>query len=56
MTAGARRFEAAFPSHRTAVYDDASHFLQEDVGDRVAASQDIHPRGGLTLAFRPIQR
>jgi haloalkane dehalogenase len=31
------RFEAAFPDHRTVVYNDASHFLQEDVGDRIAA-------------------
>jgi haloalkane dehalogenase len=31
------RFEATFPNHRTVVYDDASHFLQEDVGDRIAA-------------------
>lgn len=31
------RFEAAFANHRTVVYDDASHFLQEDVGDRIAA-------------------
>jgi haloalkane dehalogenase len=30
------RFEQAFPNHRTIVYDDASHFLQEDVGDRIA--------------------
>jgi haloalkane dehalogenase len=30
------RFEAAFPNHRTIVYPDASHFLQEDVGDHIA--------------------
>jgi len=30
------RFEAIFPNHRTILYDDASHFLQEDVGDRIA--------------------
>jgi len=30
------RFERAFPDHRTIVYPDASHFLQEDVGDRIA--------------------
>jgi len=30
------RFEQVFPNHRTVVYDDASHFLQEDVGDRIA--------------------
>jgi haloalkane dehalogenase len=29
------RFEAMFPRHRTVVYPDASHFLQEDVGDRI---------------------
>jgi haloalkane dehalogenase len=31
-----KRFEAAFPDHQTIVYHDASHFLQEDVGDRIA--------------------
>jgi hypothetical protein len=31
-----KRFEAAFPDHRTVLYDNASHFLQEDVGDRIA--------------------
>jgi haloalkane dehalogenase len=31
-----KRFERAFPNHRTVLYDDASHFLQEDVGDRIA--------------------
>ncbi len=30
------RFEAAFPSHQTIVYPNASHFLQEDVGDEIA--------------------
>jgi haloalkane dehalogenase len=30
------RFEAAFPNHRTVLFDDASHFLQEDVGERIA--------------------
>jgi haloalkane dehalogenase len=30
------RFEATFPTHQTIVYPDASHFLQEDVGDRIA--------------------
>jgi pimeloyl-ACP methyl ester carboxylesterase len=29
------RFEAAFPNHRTLVFEDASHFLPEDVGDRI---------------------
>ena len=32
------RFEAAFPTHRTIVYPNASHFLQEDVGDEIAAA------------------
>jgi haloalkane dehalogenase len=31
-----RRFERAFPRHETLLFDDASHFLQEDVGDRIA--------------------
>ncbi len=31
-----KRFEAAFPDHRTILFDNASHFLQEDVGDRIA--------------------
>jgi haloalkane dehalogenase len=31
-----QRFEAAFPRHQTIIYPDASHFLQEDVGDRIA--------------------
>ena len=30
------RFESAFPHHQTVLYPDASHFLQEDVGDRIA--------------------
>lgn len=30
------RFEVAFPDHRTILFPDASHFLQEDVGDRIA--------------------
>jgi haloalkane dehalogenase len=30
------RFEASFPDHRTVLYENASHFLQEDVGDRIA--------------------
>jgi haloalkane dehalogenase len=30
------RFEASFPNHRTVVFDDASHFLQEDASDRIA--------------------
>jgi pimeloyl-ACP methyl ester carboxylesterase len=31
-----KRFEAAFPNHRTVLFDNASHFLQEDVGDCIA--------------------
>jgi haloalkane dehalogenase len=31
-----KRFEASFPNHRTLTFDNASHFLQEDVGDRIA--------------------
>jgi haloalkane dehalogenase len=31
-----RRFERVFPRHETLLFDDASHFLQEDVGDRIA--------------------
>jgi pimeloyl-ACP methyl ester carboxylesterase len=28
--------KAAFPNHRTILFDNASHFLQEDVGERIA--------------------
>jgi haloalkane dehalogenase len=39
------RFEAAFRSHQTIVYRDASHFLQEDVGDQIAlAFKAFHRR------------
>src|SRR5262249_21220255 len=31
-----KRFEATFPNHRTILFDNASHFLQEDVGDQIA--------------------
>ena len=31
-----KRFEATFPNHRTILFDNASHFLQEDVGERIA--------------------
>jgi len=31
-----KRFEASFPNHRTILFDNASHFLQEDVGERIA--------------------
>ena len=34
--ANRKRFEAAFPNHRTVLFEDASHFLQEDVGERIA--------------------
>jgi haloalkane dehalogenase len=30
------RFERAFPNHKTVLFPDASHFLQEDVGERIA--------------------
>lgn len=30
------RFERLFPNHTTVTFDDASHFLQEDAGDRIA--------------------
>jgi haloalkane dehalogenase len=33
-----KRFEATFPNHRTILFDNASHFLQEDVGERIAAA------------------
>ena len=31
-----QRFERSFPKHTTVLFDDASHFLQEDVGDQIA--------------------
>jgi haloalkane dehalogenase len=31
-----KRFEATFLNHRTILFDNASHFLQEDVGERIA--------------------
>jgi haloalkane dehalogenase len=31
-----QRFEQVFPNHRTILFPDASHFLQEDVGERIA--------------------
>jgi hypothetical protein len=34
--ANRNRFEGAFRNHRTALFDDASHFLQEDIGQRIA--------------------
>ena len=34
--ADAARFGRLFPRSRTIFFDDASHFLQEDVGDRIA--------------------
>jgi len=34
----AARFAALFPRNRVIFYDDASHFLQEDVGERIAAA------------------
>ena len=35
--AARRRFEEAFPRHRTVALADASHFVQEDAGDRIAS-------------------
>jgi haloalkane dehalogenase len=31
-----QHFERAFPNHKTVLFPDASHFLQEDVGERIA--------------------
>jgi haloalkane dehalogenase len=31
-----QRFERAFPDHKTVEYRDASHFIQEDAGERIA--------------------
>ena len=31
-----QRFERTFPQHKTILFDDASHFLQEDVGYQIA--------------------
>lgn len=31
-----QRFERLFPDHKTLLFDNASHFLQEDVGDQIA--------------------
>ena len=42
-----KRFEAAFPDHRTILFDNASHFLQEDVGDEIAnAFKSFRQDGG----------
>jgi len=32
------RFERFFPKHKTVLLDDASHFLQEDAGERIASA------------------
>ena len=32
------RFSKLFPKNKTIFYEDASHFLQEDVGERIAAA------------------
>jgi len=32
------RFERTFANHTTVLFDNASHFLQEDVGDQIAES------------------
>jgi haloalkane dehalogenase len=31
-----QRFERSFPEHTTVLFDNASHFLQEDAGDQIA--------------------
>jgi haloalkane dehalogenase len=31
-----RRFESLFPNHRTVLFEEASHFLQEDARERIA--------------------
>jgi haloalkane dehalogenase len=33
-----QRFERIFSKHKTVLFDDASHFLQEDAGDRISES------------------
>ena len=33
-----RRFERCFPEHTVVLFNNASHFLQEDVGDQIAQS------------------
>jgi haloalkane dehalogenase len=40
-----RHFEQLFPTHKTILFEDASHFLQEDVGDRIAAAIKDFNRG-----------
>jgi haloalkane dehalogenase len=41
----ATRFAKLFPKSETILYDDASHFLQEDVGERIASAfLDFHKR------------
>ena len=33
-----QRFEGIFSKHKTVLFDDASHFLREDAGDRISES------------------
>lgn len=33
-----RRFETIFPKHETILLEDASHFVQEDAGEQIAAA------------------
>jgi haloalkane dehalogenase len=45
------RFERLFLRHKTVLLDDASHFLQEDAGDRIAEPirvfvKEVTDRGG----------
>jgi haloalkane dehalogenase len=42
------RFERAFPDHTSIQYRDASHFLQEDVGEQIAEQVKIFLRGPRT--------
>ncbi len=42
-----QRFEHIFPKHKTILFDDASHFLQEDAGERIAeAFKRFHSQVG----------
>ena len=42
------RFEQIFPEHRTLLIDRASHFLQEDAGDQIAAAISTFCRESVT--------
>jgi pimeloyl-ACP methyl ester carboxylesterase len=56
-----KRFEAAFRKHRTVLFDDASHFLQEDVGEQIAEAfkafdRSPRPEDRPRLTRRPSKR